>query len=258
MQKKAGDPPQYPIGSVGNVLRLLLLFRQQEEVRLSRTARELGIANSTAHRLLAMLQHHGFVRQDETTKAYRAGPALIEVALSVVRSMDLRRIARPALEELAEVTGETISLAVLEGDRVRYLDAVESDKALRVGSRAGTVLPAYCTSIGKALLAHLNDEELMALYPRERLAPVTDRSVTSRAHLLRQLDAVRQRGYAVNDGESEEGVMSVAVAIRDPSMRPTAAVSCAAPSNRLASTDLSVIANQLTSRAGDIAALLVR
>ena len=154
--------PAYPIASVNNALLLLLLFREQPRVRLTDACKYLGVAHSTAHRLLAMLAHHGFVQQEPVTRAYVAGPALVEVGLAVVGSLNVREQARPAMEELAAETGETVHLGVLEGNQVRYVDAVESERALRVVARTGTLVPAHCTSLGKALLAQMTDQQVAA------------------------------------------------------------------------------------------------
>ena len=124
--------PAYPIASVNNALLLLLLFREQPRVKLTDACKYLGVAHSTAHRLLAMLAHHGFVQQEPVTRAYIAGPALVEVGLAVVGSLNVREQARPAMEELAAETGETVHLGALEGNQVRYVDGLESERALCV------------------------------------------------------------------------------------------------------------------------------
>jgi IclR family transcriptional regulator, acetate operon repressor len=130
---------------VDNALRLLMLFRDTPRVRLSEASGHLGVAHSTAHRLMAMLAYHGFVRQEPGSRAYVAGPALVEIGLAAVRELDIRLHARPVLESLAASLRETVHLAVLEGGNVRYLDAVESPHALRVASRTGSALAANCT-----------------------------------------------------------------------------------------------------------------
>ena len=155
--------PAYPIASVNNALLLLLLFREQPRVRLTDACKYLGVAHSTAHRLLAMLAHHGFVQQEPVTRAYVAGPALVEVGLAVVGSLNVREQARPAMEELNTELDETVHLGVLEGNQVRYVDAVESERALRVVARTGTLVPAHCTSLGKALLSQMSDEDVVGL-----------------------------------------------------------------------------------------------
>ena len=212
--------PAYPIASVNNALLLLLLFREQPRVRLTDACKYLGVAHSTAHRLLAMLAHHG--------------PALVEVGLAVVGSLNVREQARPVMEELAAELGETVHLGVLEGNQVRYVDAVESERALRVVARTGTLVPAHCTSLGKALLAQMTDEQVAELYPTsaEPFAARTERSITTQAKLLKEVSRARARGYAVNSGETEDDVGSVAVAFRDFAGRP-AAIAVAAPTSRL-------------------------
>ena len=237
--------PAYPIASVNNALLLLLLFREQPRVRLTDACKYLGVAHSTAHRLLAMLAHHGFVQQEPVTRAYIAGPALVEVGLAVVGSLNVREQARPVMEELAAELGETVHLGVLEGNQVRYVDAVESERALRVVARTGTLVPAHCTSLGKALLAQMTDDQVAELYPTsaEPFAARTERSITTQAKLLKEVSRARARGYAVNSGETEEDVGSVAVAFRDFAGRP-AAIAVAAPTSRLSA--------QRISRIGDL------
>jgi IclR family acetate operon transcriptional repressor len=234
--------PAYPIASVNNALLLLLLFREQPRVRLTDACKYLGVAHSTAHRLLAMLAHHGFVQQEPVTRAYVAGPALVEVGLAVVGSLNVREQARPMMEELAAELGETVHLGVLEGTKVRYVDGVESERALRVVRRTGTLAPAHCTSLGKALLAQMSDQQVAELYPTsaEPFDASTERSITTQAKLMKAIGQARVRGYAVNSGEAEDDVGSVAVAFRDFAGRP-AAIAVAAPTSRLSAQRISHI-----------------
>jgi len=143
---------------------------------------------------------------------------------------------------LAAETGETVHLGALEGNQVRYVDGLESERALRVVARTGTLAPAHCTSLGKALLALMTDEQVARLYPAsaEPFPARTDRSITTQARLLKELGKARTRGYAVNSGETEEDVGSVAVAFRDFAGRP-AAIAVAAPSSRLSAQRISRI-----------------
>ena len=251
MQKRQpGAEPAYPIASVDNALRLLKLFGGQPRVRLSEASEHLGVAHSTAHRLMAMLAYHGFVRQERDSRAYVAGPALVEIGLAAVRQLDIRRHARPVLEHLAGALGETAHLAVLEGSNVRYLDAVESSRALRVASRTGSVLAASCTASGKALLAELPDAEVSALFADEAALPrLTARSIASRSGLLAELRQVREAGCAVNREESEEGVASVAVTVRGPRRVPVAALTVSAPVSRMTEETAGRITAELLAQA---------
>jgi IclR family transcriptional regulator, acetate operon repressor len=245
-----GREPAYPIASVDNALRLLMLFRGQPRVRLSDASDHLGVAHSTAHRLMAMLAYHGFVRQEPESRAYVAGPALVEIGLAAVRRIDIRGYARPVLEDLAGSLGETVHLAVLEGSNVRYLDSVESSRALRVASRTGSVLAANCTASGKALLAALKDEEVSELFAGQRtLTGLTSRSITTRSRLIAELKAVRDRGCAINREESEEGVASVAVAVIGPQQIPAAALVVSAPVSRMTEATAARVAAALRERA---------
>lgn len=243
--------PKYPIESVDNVLRLLLMVAQQRQVRVSEASAELGTAVSTAHRLLAMLAHHGFVVQDPDTKAYKAGRVLLRIGLSSVNSLDIRTLLRPFLEELRDETEETVHVAILQGNEVLFVDCAESPMALRVTSRVGTLMWAHCTSIGKAWLACESDDFLRGLYPSPKLPALTPNSITSRAALMTELAEVRQRGYAHNEGESEVGVGSVSAAVCDHHGKPVASISVSVPLARMTPERWDILAKtvQRTCRA---------
>jgi DNA-binding IclR family transcriptional regulator len=229
----AETSPRYPVKSVGNALRLLLLLHDRQVVRVSDASVALGVSPSTAHRLLGMLQYHGFAQQASTSRAYVAGPALLGLAVSAGRRAELRDHGRPHLVRLMEETGETAHLAVLDGRRVLFLDSIESPRALRVSSRTGMSTWAHCTSVGKALLAELPEERVLDLYSDQLLTGLTERSITTTAELLAALEEVRAQGYAQNRGESEPGVGSVGVVVHDRLGRVVAALSTAAPLVRL-------------------------
>jgi IclR family acetate operon transcriptional repressor len=259
MSRKHADPadtaveggPKYPIESVDNVLRLLLMVAEQGQIRVSDASAELGTAVSTAHRLLAMLAYHGFVVQDADTKAYKAGHVLLRIGLSSVHSLDIRTLLHPYLEELRDETGETVHAAVLQGNQILYIDSAESPMALRVASRVGTLVLAHCTSLGKAWLACESDDFLRGLYPSPQLPALTPGSITSRAALMTELAEVRRVGYSRNEGESEIGVGSVSCALRDRQGKPVAGVSVAVPLARMTPDRWEVLAKavQRTCRA---------
>jgi IclR family acetate operon transcriptional repressor len=223
--------------SVDNALWLLQMVGERQALRVAEAADLLGVARSTAHRLLSALRRRGFVMQDRPNGAYRPGPALHAVGLSAISRIDIRRIARPILEELQEETTETASLAVLEGTNIRFVDAVESTRAVRVGNRTGLVRLAHTSAVGKAILAALPINELRRRYPQEELATLTPAAVASREALFEELEGIRQQGYALNWEESVESTSAIAVALRDPTGTPVAAVAVAAPSSRMRSVD---------------------
>ncbi|CAL9661337.1 hypothetical protein SUDANB174_06979 [Streptomyces sp. enrichment culture] len=129
--------PAYPIASVENTLRILLLPQEREALTLADVAAELGIARSSAHRLMAMLAYYDFGRQDSAAPSARA-PALIDAGLSAVRALDVRALARPVLTELAAATEMTAHLALPRGRDVLHVDGVESRRTIRAALRTGT------------------------------------------------------------------------------------------------------------------------
>jgi IclR family acetate operon transcriptional repressor len=246
-------PPGYPIASVDNALTLLSLFREHDRLRVSDAAEALGASRSTAHRLLAMLEYHRFARQDPATKAYLPGPALIEVGLSALGRMDIRTLARPALERLSDEVQETVHLVVLQDGSAMFLDSVETSRSLRIGSRLGRTMPAHCTAAGKAMLAQMDSGELHRLYPDGRLERLTPQSLSTMAALESELAAVRERGFATNFGQSEADVAAVAVAVPAQAGHPRAAITVSAPITRLSDDDAPRIAEAARRAAAAVA-----
>ena len=251
-----GSTPLYPIESVDNALQVLLLLGEQPKLRLTEVSQYLGVASSTAHRLLAMLQYRGFVRQDAATRSYVPGPTLDGLAFGVLRRLDVRTRARPVIERLNSEVEETVHLGRLEGSHVHFIDSVESARALRVGGRVGRSMPAHCTSTGKALLAELPEEELLRLYPDEELVQLTDRSIGTRTALLAELEGIRERGYARSAEEAEEGVSSLAVALHS-TQSPRLAINVSVPASRMNEEVQDAILGRLTESAGELDHLLL-
>jgi DNA-binding IclR family transcriptional regulator len=202
--------------------------RAGDPLTVAEAAASVGLDRTVAHRLIATLATRGYLQRDGTG-GYRLGPTCLALASAIT---DLRTVARPFLEALRTATGETVHLVVLSGRQVVFVDGIESTRALRVASRAGRLLPAHATSVGKALLAALPPDRFDALYANAELVPVTARTITDTDALERQLTAIRERGYAVNNGESEDGVGSLGMVVRNPAGEPRAALSVAMPLDR--------------------------
>lgn len=252
--------PAYPIESVANALKLILLFRERPQIGVAEAAAVLGVARSTAHRLLAMLQYAGFAEQEAGSRLYKPGRALHEVGLAAIRSMDLRGLARPTMERVARETGETVLLAVRDGTRMLFLDTVESANPLRLTTRTGMYYPAHISAIGRVHLAALDDAEVARLYPSEQLEPGTTlplpRAIATRADLLRDLAETRRRGYAANIGDPEKGVSAVAALVRDGTGRPRASLAVGGPTSRLDAQTVHAVARAVIAGADEIGRLL--
>jgi DNA-binding IclR family transcriptional regulator len=217
--------PPYPIQSVDYALQLLLILKRDGVLRVSEAAAELGVARSTAHRLISMLRFRGFVEQARD-RTYRAGSAVADLGGGPSSATALLGIARPHLVRLTERAGETSNLMIRAGSDVQFIDSIESKQALRVGSRVGVRLAARLTSGGKVLLADLPFEEVALLYPE--LAD--DEAALST--LKRTLVAVRRQGFGTNVQESERGVVAVGMAVRGLTGAAIGAVTLSAPTVR--------------------------
>ncbi|MGH3304336.1 MAG: IclR family transcriptional regulator [Streptosporangiaceae bacterium] len=239
------DGPAYRLHSVDHALQLLLLFRSKPSLRVSEVADHLNVARSTAHRLLSMLVHRQFAEQDPVTKTYSPGPRLVEIGLAAVGALDLRARLRPFLLDVAAATGETVSLLVLEHDMVHFVDSIESQRTVRVSSRLDARMPAHSTSAGKAILAALTTDEVLAIYPAERLVTLTDQTTMTRSRLLDELALVRATGFATNFEESEIGLGAVGMAVLDTDRRPVAAFTVAGPMQRMNGDYVGQIAAEL-------------
>jgi DNA-binding IclR family transcriptional regulator len=218
--------PPYAITSVDNALQLVQILARDGSLRVSDAAAELGVAKSTAHRLLGMLCYRNFARKDDD-HVYWRGPALGQPHVTARRN-DLSTVAAPFLEQLQRESDETVHLVVLRGTEVEFLTSLECTQSLRVGSRAGAVMGAFRTSGGQALLAALPDTELAARYPDG-----VPESGLDQAGLRRALAAVRRRRYGINEGLSERGVVAIGVAVRGADGQPVASVCVSAPAFRL-------------------------
>lgn len=255
-ESKYGPPPQYRIESVDNALRLLLLFETQPSIRLTDASNYLGVASSTAHRLMGMLLYRGFVRQNPATRAYEPGQALSSIAFAIRRQVDIRTLARPVLEQLFQKTRETVHFARLERTDTQFIDAIESSRAVRVGSRQGVTLPANCTATGKAMLSRLTQDQLRALYPNKELPGLTANSITSRVDLEAELSEIRRIGYATSREESEDGVTSVAVAFAGPS-GTLYGINVSVPAHRMSDQLRAELGEMLRTSAEDLQGLLL-
>src|SRR3954451_24015595 len=231
-----GFDPRAGVGAVENAVRLLQLYRERESLGVSEASRLLGLGRSTAHRLLTTLRAHGFVVQD-SSRAYRVGPALRELGATIAESGVGRARCRPYLQALCDELGETVNLVSLVGTDAIFVDSVETRRPLKVGGREGVVLPAHAVSAGKALLAALPVDVLHELYADETLTALTERTVGGRTALEAELEIVRQRGYAVNIGESERGITAAACAISGRAAGERLAIAVSAPSSRVHDDD---------------------
>ncbi|MFL4475417.1 IclR family transcriptional regulator [Paeniglutamicibacter sp. MACA_103] len=243
-----------PVESVDRALQLALLLRFGGALTVTEAAARLGVAVSTAHRLLAALTYRGFASQDRERR-YVAGPILAAQAVGAIARSSLRDLARPALERLHARLNETVGFMVLEMGSVRFLDGIdEMEQNLRVVIRVGDTLPASDSAGGKALLAQLRNDDLAAVVttsdsPRMQEGPELN-GVTgvTLATLKRQLAGVRRSGYGVNYEETSPGICGVGVAIPTAG-QPLGAFTVVLPASRFHRDEIQGYVEALTEAA---------
>jgi len=235
---KKPKPRRMRLSSVANAIRLTKAFSEQDyEMGISALANRLGLAKSTVHRLASTLVEYDILEQNRETGKYRLGLALFELGALVRRKMDAASESRGTMHSLVEATGETVQLAVLDHSSVLYIRIRESRQAVRMSSSPGSRAPAHCTSVGKVLLAHQSPEVVKQVIDNG-LTRFTEHTITSEGALLEELAAVRAKGYAIDDEEIEVGLRCVAAPIRDHTGQVTAAISVAAPVQRMSKKNL--------------------
>jgi IclR family acetate operon transcriptional repressor len=237
------------VQSLDRALEILKLLGSEPEMRVTDLARRLEVHKSTVFRLLATLQEHGLVEQNPSTERYRLGYGLVRLAGSVVAELDLARTARGVLEQLALRTGETVNLAILQGDQVVNIDQIAAPNLVVNVNWVGKQTPLHATSNGKVLLARLPEDERRRLLSRA-LPRLTPRTITDPRILEKQLRRVVEEGYAFTLEELEVGLNAVAAPVFAADGRVLAAVSVAGPAYRVTPQRLTEL-GEMTKDAGE-------
>ncbi|MEV1166836.1 IclR family transcriptional regulator C-terminal domain-containing protein [Nonomuraea sp. NPDC049784] len=219
------------VQSLARGLAVIRAFSATEpQLTLSQVARATGLSRAAARRFLLTLEDLGYVRSDG--RLFALTPRVLELGYAYLSSLSLPEVADPHLERLAAEVHESASVAVLDGEDVVYVARVATARIMRVTISIGTRFPAYCTSMGRVLLAALPPAELDAYLERAELRRLTSRTIVLPAALRAELDKVRERGRAMVDQELEEGLRSIAAPVRDRSGRTVAAVNVSTHASR--------------------------
>jgi DNA-binding IclR family transcriptional regulator len=219
--------------TIRNAGRILDLYGAESPERgPTEVGAELGIGKSKAHALMASMADIGLLRRTAEGR-YRVGWRALALERIVRETTPFRPVAYEIAARLARHCGEVVHVAALDGGRVVYVDRLLGSRAIDIPlSDVGSTLPAHCTGVGKALLAHVEPGELDALLDRHGLPVFTDRTITDRDQLYAELHRVRRDGVAYDRGEVARGLACVAAPILDAEGRVCAAISVAAPSDR--------------------------
>jgi DNA-binding IclR family transcriptional regulator len=224
---------RYTVDAAAKALELLSVFSFREpRLSLAELAARTGIPRATAFRLLSTLEQAGFLAKDHG--AYQLGIKCFVLGNIVAGGLDLRETAHPHLVALRDATRETTQIAILDHWQVVYLERVLSPHpVVFMRARAGAILPAYCTGLGKSLLAYSPAAEVEAWAATQKFPALTPRTITSAKRLLKDLAGIRERGYGLDEEEREKGVTCVAAPIFNHTGDVVAAISVAGPTERM-------------------------
>lgn len=242
IQDYQGDPDF--MTSLGRGLAVLSVFSQHpREVTMSQISTDTGISRAAVRRVLYTLVKLGYV--GEQGRGYVLLPRVLGIGGAYVASSSMTAAAQPVLDSLRDDVHESCSLGVLDGDDILYVARAETVRIMSIGLRAGSRLPAYCTSMGRVLLAALPRDTLDGYLDRTALRPRTERTITRREEFLETLERVRREGVALVDQELEIGLRSVAVPVRSRSGAVIGALNIGTQAGRVG---LGVMQSQLLPR----------
>lgn len=232
------------------------LANRSDGLRVVELADAVRLHKSTVHRLLAVLTKNGFVEKKPRCQTYSLGWRLFELGMAASSHLNLLDAAKPCVNRLALETGETAHLGVLRERSLVSLLSAESQYSVRTPATVGRHTPLHCVSQGKAILAYLpaqNVEHILSGYP---LKAFTRNTITDRERLLAELALVRERGYAVDNEEFEEGLRCIGAAVRNGAGLPIAAIGIAGPTFRVGGKVLPALSRQVTEVAAELSNLM--
>lgn len=245
------------VQSLQRALKLLnALAESGSGLPLSDAARRSGLAVSTAHRLLSTLQHEHFVRFSPESGMWTIGVQSFVVGNAFLRSRDLTSVARPIMLKLMEKSGETVNLAVENRGEAIYIAQIESPMTMRAIARPGGHAALHASGVGKALLSAMPEEQVERIVARRGLPAATGKTITDMRRLKSELEATRERRYAIDDEENAIGLRCVAAVIRDEHAEPIAALSLSGPTARIHDAMLHLLGESVRHAAERIMAAL--
>ena len=216
-----------------SLLILEAIVDQPQAIGLPDLTMRVGLPRQTVHRVLQQLEENGLIIRDVERDRFSIGPRLYHLSLASLYSNNQGAPIRAVLQELVDDIQETCNMGVLNGIDFLYLERIECAWSLRVHLQAGSRVPAYCTSGGKALLAYLPAEERAALLKPVTLKAFTEKTITDPDVLEVECSKIRKRGYAINNEEYSVGILGIAVPVLDPNGRALSALALHAPVARM-------------------------
>jgi len=239
------------VRSVFRAIKILEFLGNKEGPTVTDISNKLNFPKSTTHGILSTLEKENIIVKDQYNR-YHLGLKLLELGSMAQADLEIRRVAGPFLKKLNTEFDETVHLTVLEDNEVLYVDCLESSKRLRTYSVIGVKAPLYCTSVGKAILAFLDEDEIEEILNSITFEKFTENTITDKDFLMDELHTIVQRGYAVDNMEHEEGLRCVGAPIRNHAGKVFAAISVSGPSQRITLGNVSEIGKVVMTQAEEI------
>lgn len=218
---------------INRCLNILEVLSEKEEgFGVLELAKRISLPGSTVHRILNALKKHDYIFQDPETEKYQLGYKIVTLAGKTAKNRSLKRLALPYLKKLKDETDETVHLIMMEGENAVCVESVESSNNMRVCSPVGENNPLHCTAVGKAILANFPPDEQERFFPI-KLKRYTVNTITSFGKLRNELNVVKERGYAIDREEYQQGISCIAAPIKDFRDKVVAALGISFPSFRV-------------------------
>lgn len=234
------------VQSVDRSLTILeLLSNYNEGLGVTEISGMVNLHKSTVHRLLGTLIYKGFVIQDSSTNKYKLSLKLYELGSKRIENADILKSSRPYTEKLMNTVNEVVHLVIRDENDIVYIDKVEADNTIRMASTIGRRSPLYCTSVGKAMLAYLSDEEIIAVWNNSKIEKKTKYTITDLEVFKRELKEVKEKGYAVDNEENELGVRCIGAPVFNHNGYIEGAISVSGPTIRVTRDRIEEFANEV-------------
>jgi len=218
-----GDKAVQTIERALDIIELLAI--QREGLGVTEIGSRIGLHKSTVYRLLNTLAERGYIEKDDKYSTYRIGLKFLEISSLYLNQLELKTEALPYMRKLAEIVGQPVHLAILDGKEAVYIEKVEALNSIRMYSQIGRRIPLHCSAIGKVLLSGLKEKDCEDVIKNLKLLKFTDNTIVDHSKLLNEVNSVRVKGWAIDDEEHEEGIRCVAAPVYDYSGKIIAAVS---------------------------------
>jgi len=246
------NPEDYNVRAVERALLILNCFDDDHPERgISEIAEAVGLHKATAHRIVTTLVNYNFLERADDGQKYRLGMALTGLGMKVIQRTDLRQEALPYLTGLNQRFDETCDLAIFDQGHVLYLEVIQSSHALNIAASVGQRLPAYSSASGKLFLAYLPKEELEE-YLKRSFKSLTKNTIISSEQLKKQLGEIREKGYALDNEETEIGIRAVAAPIFGRDGKVIGAISVPGPTTRFSLKEITSLSKPVIEAAQSI------